>query len=601
MKKIQQENISSNQGRLLHFVAYASIAMLLVADLLGRNGHFDVLGLWAPGEYPDDIHVTILLLSFLIFAGILALSLKRVREALKRRLERSLRLMEQTGELSLTGGWELDLTSKTLYWCKSTFLIHGLSPQDGEPSLEQAIQFYPEPDRSRLKIALEACRTKGEPYDLELDFIDNTGAKKRVRTLGRAEEVNGKTVRLFGACQDITRVKELEEERLALLEQVEMTERLEALGQFSGGFAHEFNNILQDILLHAEEASRHCETDGVQQAIKAIKKRCANASGLCDQILVYAGTRELTNQRISPADKLSKWSPELQESLPPGCRLHLELKETEDQIWADPAQIRQMVYSLVQNAAEAYPSGRGDIFLRARTVDLDTKDFKNFISIPPSGDGSYLEIEICDHGEGLPPDIQTKIFEPFFSTKFHGRGLGLSTVLGIVRSLKGGLQVISSKADGTSFKLFFPVLGKEPSAEPKPAQQFRRPGGNTILVIDDEAGIRKGLAQALETKNYKVLTAENGRDGLEQFKNNGEDILCILLDLTMPVMDGGETLKAIREVDPAVPVIITSGYDAGDASFDIAADDFSAFLHKPFPVQVLFQAIDEATGRLPPA
>jgi len=384
---------------------------------------------------------------------------------------------------------------------------------------------------------------------------------------------------------------------IQFLKQAERGQRLETLGQFSGGFAHEFNNILQDLLLHAESASQRCDAREVQNSLQAIQKGCRNAAELCEQILVYAGKREVKNRSITPADLIPKWVIELRDILPQGCLILTKFHDRETCIWADPAQIRQMIVKCVQNAAEAYPKEGGTIFLKTRRVEMNDDTIRKCITPPPAGRGTYFQLEISDRGEGIGQDVLEKMFEPFFSTRFHGRGLGLSTVLGTVRSLKGGIQVTSSKNQGTTIDIFIPVYRQCDLSHKQAEPESASPRGDTILIIDDEAGIREGLATALKGRGHHVLTAENGQIGLDHFKENRDQILAILLDLTMPVLDGGQTLKAIRTLDSTTPVIIISGYDAGDSTFDLPEDQISAFLHKPFSIQLLLKTLEEVTKK----
>lgn len=503
-------------------------------------------------------------------------------------------IMDRTEEIAKIGSWLYDLRTNEITWSKQT---HDIFETDPPPYPGTEILFAEE-EREGFRKLVDRAIEKGTPYEGMFHAPLRDGREKLVYVQGFAQtDLSGKVILLYGSVQDITRQKKLEAEREELLKQAQRGQRLEALGQFSGGFAHELNNILQDLLLHVESASDRCDAKEVQDSLQAIQKGCRNASELCEQILVYAGKREAKNRCIAPADLIPQWIIELREVLPEGFLVLSEFHDRDTCIWADPVQIRQLIFKCVQNAAEAYSKEGGTIFLKTRCVDLGEDTIRQCISPPPAGPGTYFQLEISDRGEGIGPDVLDKIFEPFFSTRFHGRGLGLSTVLGTVRSLKGGIHVASSKKQGTIVQIFIPIYSQcaisDKPTEPAPATSR----GDTILIIDDEAGIREGLAAVLKTKGYQVLTAENGQSGLDHFNAHRKQILAILLDLTMPVLDGGQTLKAIRQLDKTTPVIIISGYDAGDATFDVPEDQVSAFLHKPFSIQPLLKTLDDVTKK----
>jgi len=269
-----------------------------------------------------------------------------------------------------------------------------------------------------------------------------------------------------------------------------------------------------------------------------------------------------------------------QASVPKRAQLHLDLASDVPLIEADTSQLEQVVMNLVVNGAEAIPEGRaGRVRVSTRAQKLGPQVAADFQGLVPEP-GSYAVLEVEDDGIGMDSVTLSKIFDPFFSTKFMGRGLGLAAVQGIVRGHRGALTVQSTPGAGTTFTMFFPA-----SAATLLESDSRSTSGARramILVVDDEEIVRRTATTLLEQHGYSVITAENGKAALELFRRLGGEIDAVLLDLTMPVMDGEETLRGLKAVRPDVRVILSSGNNEAEAVRRFAGDGLAGFIQKPY-------------------
>jgi CheY-like chemotaxis protein len=264
---------------------------------------------------------------------------------------------------------------------------------------------------------------------------------------------------------------------------------------------------------------------------------------------------------------------------------------------ADPAQVRQIAMNLVMNASEAIGDGEGVITVRAVALDPG-EDVAGDLAIGELADSRHVLLEVTDTGEGMDAATLPQIFDPFFTTKFAGRGLGLAAVLGIMRRHGGALRVRSRKGSGSSFSVLLPVQEGDGLAEAVPGAGPRDAwsGAGTLLVVDDEEAVRSIASRMLRATGFEVLLAANGREALALLEAERDRIRAVLLDLTMPRMDGEETLRSIRKVSPDLPVVLCSGYDVVMKQERFAGLGVSGFLHKPFRLAELQRALRSALG-----
>lgn len=368
-------------------------------------------------------------------------------------------------------------------------------------------------------------------------------------------------------------------ERRQSEEALRHAQKLEGIGVFAGGIAHDFNNLLTGIMGGLSLIKTSLPLDNpAYPVVEIAEQSSARAAELIAQLLAYAGKGQFVITCFDFSALISDMMPLIASSIPKTVNLELSLPPGLPWIEADATQIRQIVMNLVINGAEAIGSAVG-------TVRVATG---------LSSSAHEIFMEVRDSGSGMSEATKAKMFDPFFTTKFTGRGLGLAAVSGIVRSHKGRMHVDSSPGQGTTFKLYFPAVKADVRSAVDLPSSIVPCGTGTILVVDDEPSLRQLARLILEQSGYSVLVAEDGREGLEIFRQNAARITAVLLDITMPVMGGHEALRLIREIRPDVPIVMSSGYSETTAREELAHDEVAGFVHKPWVPAKLVENIQSA-------
>ena len=358
-------------------------------------------------------------------------------------------------------------------------------------------------------------------------------------------------------------------------------QKLESIGLLAGGIAHDFNNLLTGIIGNASLASEELPREmPARRLVDDVITAGERAADLTRQLLAYAGKGHFRVESFNISDAVSEILELIHASIPERVRLQLRLEKDLPAIEADPTQIQQVIMNLVINAAEAI-EGAGTVEVSTVRERLEAQDLAGTEGFSQLTPGNYVILQVEDNGVGMNEETKSRIFDPFFTTKFTGRGLGLAAVAGIVRSHRGAIQVLSSPGCGSTFRVLLPSAGR-PAARRRGEQ--RTPavhGSETILVADDDRLVREISRKALERRGYRVITAENGREAVEVFQANpGIDL--VVLDLAMPIMDGEEAYRKIKEIRPEAPVLISSGYSELMASSRFGASGMEAFIQKPY-------------------
>jgi PAS domain S-box-containing protein len=385
-------------------------------------------------------------------------------------------------------------------------------------------------------------------------------------------------------------------ERRRLDEAVRATQKLESVGVLAAGVAHDFNNVLTAIMgnlsLLRRRLGREQLDEQITKPLAGAERAAGRAADLVRQLLNYAGKGRREVRPVDICQVVSDALAIVQASVSRKIALHADVPENCPRIPADVGQLQQLVLNLVLNAAEAIGEERGDVTVRVRVRSVAEAELAERFDRFALPQQRYSELVVTDTGVGMDEATLDKIFDPFFTTKFMGRGLGLAAALGVVRSHGGGIAVESSPGRGTTFTVLLPA--EEAKAAPltvADALTETARGSGLVLVVDDEVGIRTILQASLEELGYTVISAEHGIQALELFQRSSGEIAMVVLDVVMPVMDGPETAQAILEMNPEVPILVTSGLGDQDALGRFRDLRIAGFVPKPFSPDQLAQAI----------
>jgi len=400
--------------------------------------------------------------------------------------------------------------------------------------------------------------------------------------------------------RNVTEQKRAAEERRRLESQIQYAQKLESLGVLAGGIAHDFNNLLVAVLGNADLALLDLSPASPARAcVESVRDAAMRASELTQQLLAYSGKGAFLIKVLSLNELVRDIGRLLEVSISRKVTLRYDLAEGLPAVEADPSQLRQVVMNLITNASEAIGDRSGTICIRTGCVHAD-RDYLSLLLLNQGlPEGDYVCLEVSDTGSGMDAETRARIFDPFFTTKFTGRGLGLAAVQGIVRGHKGTILVYSEPGRGTTFKILLPSCGSAPPVE-KPAppkQEDPRRAGGTVLVVDDEEAVRQVAREILERSGFTVLTARDGLEGLEVFRQHAGGIVVVLLDLTMPRLNGEEVLRGLQEIRRDVRVILTSGYSELEATRRFAGRGLAGFVQKPFELSVLVRKVKDLLGQ----
>jgi two-component system, cell cycle sensor histidine kinase and response regulator CckA len=435
----------------------------------------------------------------------------------------------------------------------------------------------------------------GEPVlDREEPFITPEGGEGMFRTTKLPLlDAQARIIGLIGISRDITEERRAAREKALMQRQIEETQKLESLGVLAGGIAHDFNNLLTGVLGNASLLKLDLpDNSPLIACVEEIEKASLRAGDLCKQMLAYAGKGRFLIRRLDLSALIEDSRRFLQLSVGRSVGLEFHLMQELPAVSADATQMRQILMNLVINASEAIGNTDGSITVSTGVVQAGRNDLSEAYLAPDLPAGDYVFLEVSDTGCGMDQETQRKIFDPFFTTKFQGRGLGLAAVLGIVRGHKGALKVSSEPGRGTTFRLLLPRV--EGEAERFDSVEAAGPawrGQGTVLVIDDEDTVRATIARMLESFGLDVRTASDGQRGVETFAADPDAIQLVLLDLTMPCMDGVETFRQLRRVRGDVPVLLMSGYNEQEALNRFTDKGLEGFIQKPFSTSTLREKV----------
>jgi PAS domain S-box-containing protein len=420
-------------------------------------------------------------------------------------------------------------------------------------------------------------------------IINKRGEIMPVDIVAISTTLDGIPVRLAGL-RDLREAERVETERRRLEQHLQKSQRLESLGVLAGGIAHDFNNLLVGIIGSAQLLALSDLTLEDRESVRAIAEAGERAATLTTQLLAYAGQRDL-GQRV-PVD-LSDMLTELRRLLGPTFAKKAELVlaiEPDCNVLGNRATLLQVLMNLLTNASDAVGGEPGTIFVTARHVDRADERFRDALGAAlGERSGPFVLIEVRDTGTGMDEVTRTRIFEPFFSTKKKGHGLGLAACLGIVTAHEGAISVESSLGHGSTFSVLLPAVEAAKVTSPAPE---RSPSAGRILLVDDEEIVRRQVQRILEVHGYLVVAEEDGRAALARLEHEKFDL--VLLDVTLPGLDGTEVVREARRRGQRVPIVLFSGYADFPLETRLEPETYSAFLAKPFSIEALTSTIKRA-------
>jgi PAS domain S-box-containing protein len=400
---------------------------------------------------------------------------------------------------------------------------------------------------------------------------------------------------------DISDQKRIEEERLRFEQELQQAQKAESLARMAGAIAHHFNNQLAVVMSNLELSIGEPALSGdcLANAMLATRK-AADVSGL---LLTYLGQSHGNHAPLDLSEACGRSLPLLRAAMPTGVVLETDLPLPGPAVNGNPNQLQLMVINLVTNAWEAVGNLESTIQLTVKTVPAS--DIPTSHRLPVGWkprDQTYACVEVTDAGCGIENEEIEKIFDPFFTSKFTGRGLGLPVALGILHAHSGGIVVESRRGhrSGSAFRVYLPISAEHVALPPALAVDVEEleevHWAGTVLLAEDDESLRWTLKTTLTRMGFSVLDAKDGIEAMEVFRRHKDTIRLVLCDLTMPHMDGWETLATLRKLSPGIPIVLTSGYDEADVMADDRDEQPQAFLAKPYPLDALRRAIRRALG-----
>jgi PAS domain S-box-containing protein len=509
-------------------------------------------------------------------------------------------------EVTSDGLWDWDVPSGRAFFSPRYYRMLGYEPNEFTPGYESWRALVHPDELPAVEQQIRGCvQSFDGAFESEFRMRSKDGTWRWILSRGKivARDPLGLPQRMVGTHVDITERKLATEERLHLERQMQYAQRLESLGVLAGGVAHDFNNLLAAIMGNADLALLDLPSESpLRGLIEEISRAGRRAAELCRQMLAYSGRVRFIMQPLDLSQLLDQMTHMLQASVSKKVVLRYNLDRQLPLIEADSSQLQQVLVNLVLNASEAIGDGVGTVSLATGSMRASRNYLLSCQVGDPLSPGRYAFVEVTDNGAGMSAETLSRIFDPFFSTKFPGRGLGLAAVVGIVASHKGAIHVKSTLDKGTVFRILFPTSESDEADAPDLAPRVRDAAGRgAVLLVDDEEQVRTMGRRMLQRLGFEVVVAEDGQKALTECLACEGDFACVVLDLTMPVFDGAETLKAMRQRFPALPIVIASGYGETEVAQRLGDRTISGFIQKPFQFEELKRVMIDALSDRPRA
>ena len=517
-----------------------------------------------------------------------------------RRSEKTLRLAQEAANI---GSFDRDLRTHETHWSDQLLRIVGLDPATTDQSrlgIDPEFDFVHPDDRSLVQASFRQAIETGEKQVIRNRIIRRDGVVRHLLCSAMlVRDAEGAPARMVGTVIDVTEQVTADAERARLDSQIQQAQKLESLGILAGGIAHDFNNLLVGILGNASLAL--LEVDPLHDAhssIVAIERAAQRAAELTRQLLAYAGKGRFVVEAVDASTAVHEMAALLRTAIGRSAAMQLDLATDLPAIDVDATQFRQVLMNLITNAADSLGDDGGLITVRTAVRDIGAEYLETCVPGTNAAAGRFVLIEVSDTGAGMDAATVARIFDPFFTTKFTGRGLGLAATLGIMRSHRGAIRVYSEVGRGTAFGLLFPAsdqVAHPATATRNPVWQM----SGEVLVVDDEPSVLAVTSALLIRRGFTVTTADSGLRAVELFRANPSRFVLVLLDLTMPGMDGQATFRTLREVRPDVRVLLMSGYNEQEVTRLFVGRGLAGFLQKPFRADELYDRVAVTLGNTP--
>ena len=516
---------------------------------------------------------------------------KRVEEALRESEERFRSLIQSSSDIIVI----LDQNGLITYESPSMEQI--LRYPAGEMIGKNPLDYmHPEDITGVVKALAEVFEDVNPGVPTEFRFKRADGTWVYLEAIGNNlidyPGINGVVI----TARDITERKKAEELKLDMERRLLHSQKLESLGVMAGGIAHDFNNLLMAILGNLDLARLDLSLGSrsrpfIDQALVAARR----AADLTNQMLAYSGKGRFDLKPFDLSELVREMAHLLKASISKTVTLNLQMNSDLPSIVADPSQIQQIIMNLIVNASEAIGEHPGVVAISTGSLDCDQAYLQMSRLKEKPAPGAYVFIEVSDTGCGMDEETKDRLFDPFFTTKFTGRGLGMAAVLGIVSGHKGAIMVESEPGKGATIRVMFPasdgekpVKGKKPGVSAMEGEDVAMgPISGTVLVADDEDMVRDLCKSMIERLGYKVITASDGEEAVKIFRENAPEIVCVILDLTMPKLDGMGAFDELRHIKADVKVILSSGYDEQEATGRFIGKGLAGFIKKPYQLSIL--------------
>ncbi len=522
----------------------------------------------------------------------------------KKIAEESLRKSEERFQLAARATndvmWDWDLVTNKVWLNESIREVFGYELDEVGDKFEWWLNGIHPEDRQEIGQSIYQFLKFGEQvWTGEYRYAHADGSYAAIidrRIVVRDEQ--GKPLRMLGSMLDITERKKAEQSLLESEERLQQSQKKEAIGTMTGGVAHDFNNLLTAILGNTQLALRNLQPDNsAHPRLLEIERAGNRAAVLTRQLLAFSRRQHLERKVINLSDSVCEITKLLERIIGEDVEVSVKCDDNLRAVFADAAQIEQVVMNLAVNARDAMPQG-GKLIIETNNVELDKSYCQQYPYVQP---GKYVQIRVSDDGCGMDEETKARIFEPFFTTKEIGKGtgLGLSMAYGIVKQHDGHINVYSEAGFGTSFKIYLPVYEQAVETEKQIVQLPLFGGSETILVAEDEDALRDLAKDVLEASGYTVLLAKNGEEAVKIYAKNKRRIDLLLLDVVMPRMGGAEAFEKIRDLGGDVPVIFMTGYSSETVQNRFVKQNElfvgldAAIIQKPYSVEAIERKVRE--------